>query len=1149
MQSKTTLKRINGFFLQCLIILGLMCLFTNGIQAQQYINGNLSTGAVSSNSVNAPAGYTWSEVQVGNALNGIGAQPTASLADDFVVSGASWTVNRITMFGFSTNYSQPTSPFTELRFQIFNTDPSLGAATPIYGDLTTNRLTSSSSDNTYRIFNGVPGQQRLIWKLEADINLTLPVGTYWIEWQTSVAAGITSNFTPPSTVVGTTTQPGNNAKQHNLTTNVWNNITDGSTIPNNYQDFHFIVDYSSVLCTGTPDPGSTISSVTTACIGTPFNLATSNVEVGPGISNQWETSTDNVTYTSIPGATSNSYSTSLTAGPAWYRLAVTCSGSGNTEYYVPILISQSAPSTCYCASSATDITDEEILRVKVGTLDNVSDCSTLAPGPGSQQNQYSNYTSGPGAPAPTDLIIGSSAPISIQVGNCTGGFYSHCAVWIDLNQDGTLDASERVFITTNAAFGAHTVNGNLAIPSTATLGNTLMRVVCNETFSATNLNPCGTYSWGETEDYLVNIKACVPISISSTPASVSATCGANVQFIVGSSGDGASFTWQQRVNSSAPWTTVTNGGNILGALKDTLTISNVSPDMSGYQYRALYTGICSAIDFTSAATLTVTPLIASVTPSSASICAGSGTTSQMLQITNYIPSFGIDTTVASGNVGIIVPDRNAIGIITPPIIISGLPVGAAITNVKVKFNLTHTYVGDLYINLVAPNGQVMNLVGALNNGTGFNGTDNFTNTEISSSSFNILSGFAAPRTGTFGADKFQSVYPTNYQQSTTDWPAMFTNINGGWRLAIADAVGGDVGTLQDWSVTLTYTIPTYASGVWSPTTGLFSDAALTIPYNGSDANVVYAAPDVSTDYTVIVNTPNCSSIPLVIPVSISTAINPADVLVPENVTSCENDVVTFTSGSTSGDPIEYQWETLTDLGAGPVWVPLNEGGIYSGTNTAVLTISGVTVDLDQSSYRLAMTVSACNTNAVNSAAATLTVNGNPSISISAAPLSSLFPGLQTTITANATPSTGTYTYDWTYNGQSITGQNGSSISVNVDGLGDYSAIATDQNGCKASVSNIVTITDSLNTTMFVYPNPNRGLFEIRYENKLTGVANPRFVTIYDSKGARVYRNSFTPSAPFGKMQVDLTKAAKGVYYIDLTDASGVRLKSERVVIF
>ena len=66
-----------------------------------------------------------------------------------------------------------------------------------------------------------------------------------------------------------------------------------------------------------------------------------------------------------------------------------------------------------------------------------------------------------------------------------------------------------------------------------------------------------------------------------------------------------------------------------------------------------------------------------------------------------------------------------------------------------KFNIAHTWVGDLDINLIAPNGANMNLVGSLNNGTGGNGTANFTNTVISSTGTTIISGAAAPRTGTF----------------------------------------------------------------------------------------------------------------------------------------------------------------------------------------------------------------------------------------------------------------------------------------------------------------------------------------------------------------------------------------------------------------
>lgn len=58
--------------------------------------------------------------------------------------------------------------------------------------------------------------------------------------------------------------------------------------------------------------------------------------------------------------------------------------------------------------------------------------------------------------------------------------------------------------------GPHTKTGNAFIPATALLGTTLMRVVNVETGNPNGINPCGTYTWGETEDYLVTIRACVP---------------------------------------------------------------------------------------------------------------------------------------------------------------------------------------------------------------------------------------------------------------------------------------------------------------------------------------------------------------------------------------------------------------------------------------------------------------------------------------------------------------------------------------------------------------------------------------------------------------------------------------------------------------
>jgi len=236
----------------------------------------------------------------------------------------------------------------------------------------------------------------------------------------------------------------------------------------------------------------------------------------------------------------------------------------------------------------------------------------------------------------------------------------------------------------------------------------------------------------------------------------------------------------------------------------------------------------------------------------------------------------------------------------------------------------------------------------------------------------------------------------------------------------------------------------------------------------------------------------------------------------------------------------------TDGGAS--WSPVANGGVFSGATTGTLTITGAPVTLNGNKFRAVLSVAAC-TNSVTTDAVTLTVNANPSISLSAAPFTSLYPGLQTTLTANASPASTGNTFVWTLNGATLSGVTGSSNIIDIDGLGEYTATVTDQNGCRSSASNSVVITDSLNTTLFIYPNPNNGVFQVRYYDKENGVSNPRVMNIYDSKGARVYRKAFTPAFSFGRMDVDLTRFGKGVYYVELNDAAGARLAAERVVVF
>ena len=127
-------------------------------------------------------------------------------------------------------------------------------------------------------------------------------------------------------------------------------------------------------------------------------------------------------------------------------------------------------------------------------------------------------------------------------------------------------------------------------------------------------------------------------------------------------------------------------------------------------------------------------------------------------------------------------------------------------------NINHTWVGDVDVNLRAPNLAILNLVGGLDGGTGGNATDNFTNTAFSSLGGSTISGFAAPRTGTCAAEARAGFGPTGFMQTVNTWaglvpPATPLAANGQWTLAAGDFAGGDVGTITNWSISVDYTTP------------------------------------------------------------------------------------------------------------------------------------------------------------------------------------------------------------------------------------------------------------------------------------------------------------------------------------------------------
>jgi hypothetical protein len=219
----------------------------NGTATTIYDNGPLSTGPMSNSGVAAPSGFEWSEVQnetgnttYSNTLSGVGCGVSTSgtfrCADDFVVpSGQTWTIDNVIVFAYQTGFAGGTSPITAATLRIWDGVPGDLGSNIIFGDATTNRLGTSTDSSLYRIFNSAvpapgttPGTTRRIWRNSINVSpgLTLPAGTYWVDWATQIGTN-TTHFAPPTTIPGVRTQAGWNARQFNpASPGTWGDVID-----------------------------------------------------------------------------------------------------------------------------------------------------------------------------------------------------------------------------------------------------------------------------------------------------------------------------------------------------------------------------------------------------------------------------------------------------------------------------------------------------------------------------------------------------------------------------------------------------------------------------------------------------------------------------------------------------------------------------------------------------------------------------------------------------------------------------------------------------------------------------------------------------------------------------------------------------------
>lgn len=161
-----------------------------------------------------------------------------------------------------------------------------------------------------------------------------------------------------------------------------------------------------------------------------------------------------------------------------------------------------------CASGATNTADTDIGNVTFAGINQGTATPTIS-NPAAI-GLYTNNLAG----TPANVVIGSTYPLSLSQITSGVNFYgAWFNVFIDWNQDGAYDnVTERVYTSAAAtSLTSPTQTANILVPFSALAGTTTMRVVLNESGNATS-PACGTFTYGETEDYTVNVTCFTPVA-------------------------------------------------------------------------------------------------------------------------------------------------------------------------------------------------------------------------------------------------------------------------------------------------------------------------------------------------------------------------------------------------------------------------------------------------------------------------------------------------------------------------------------------------------------------------------------------------------------------------------------------------------------
>lgn len=444
------------------------------------------------------------------------------------------------------------------------------------------------------------------------------------------------------------------------------------------------------------------------------------------------------------------------------------------------------------------------------------------------------------------------------------------------------------------------------------------------------------------------------------PMNTTICTGGNAAFIVTATGTDLTYQWQ--VNSGSGWTNITNGGIYSNATTATLNITGGTTTQHNFNYRVVIDGKCGAAINSGVATLSVnTPPSIVTQPANKSVCPGGNTTFNVTATgSNLVYQWEVNagsgwSNVANGGIysNATTATLNITGAtVTEQGFMYRCMISGSCTPAVTSASATLT------INtLPAINTQPVNQTICLNGNTSFS---------VGATGTGLTYQWQVSGNGTIWSPVLNTGVYTGANTSMLVITSAGASLSGNMYRCVVG--GACLPTVTSASSVLTVNLPTVigtqpsnvtvcpaanvsfavqatGSGItyqWQENTGSgWSNVTNGGMYSGAGTNQLSLA-GVQTahtgyQYRCVVNglcpvSPNTSSAAtLTVHAIVSINAHP-DTL----ITICSGDDTTLTVGAT-GTGLSYQWY----MHNGTMYVPVINGGVYSGATTASLAINNI----------------------------------------------------------------------------------------------------------------------------------------------------------------------------------------------------------------